>query len=72
MKARTHRLVLMAVLVAIGTATAGTLWFPAGVAKAYPVQHAINVLAAVLLGPMDAMAVALSSPYCETCSVSVP
>ncbi len=50
MKARTHRLVLMAVLVAIGTATAGTLWFPAGVAKAYPVQHAINVLAAVLLG----------------------
>ncbi len=58
MKARTHRLVLMAVLVAIGTATAGTLWFPAGVAKAYPVQHAINVLAAVFLGPMDAMAVA--------------
>jgi energy coupling factor transporter S component ThiW len=58
MKARTHRPVLMAVLVAIGTATAGTLWFPAGVAKAYPVQHAINVLAAVFLGPMDAMAVA--------------
>lgn len=58
MKTRTHVLVLMAVLVAIGTATAGTLWFPAGLAKAYPMQHAINVLAGVFLSPAQALTVA--------------
>ncbi|GAB7386735.1 hypothetical protein BSNK01_05710 [Bacillaceae bacterium] len=55
---RTFRLTLMALLVAIGTMSAHVLWFPAGVAKAYPVQHAVNVLAAVLLGPGPAVAVA--------------
>jgi energy coupling factor transporter S component ThiW len=58
MRTHIHKLVLMAVLVAIGTATAGTLWFPAGLAKAYPVQHAINVLAGVFLGPANAATVA--------------
>ncbi len=38
-------------LVALGTLTSHILWFPAGVAKAFPVQHAINVVAGVLLGP---------------------
>lgn len=58
MYTKTQRLVMMAILVAIGTATAGTLWFPAGVAKAYPMQHAINVLAAVFLGPTAAVVIA--------------
>lgn len=56
MKAR--ELTLMALLVALGTATARFVWFSVGVAKATPVQHAINVLAAVLLGPERAVAVA--------------
>jgi len=34
------------------------IWFPAGVAKAYPVQHAVNVFAAILLGPGPAVMIA--------------
>ncbi len=48
----------MAVFVAIGTIGSQLLWFPAGVAKAYPVQHAVNVMAAVLLGPGPAVGIA--------------
>ncbi|WP_028784344.1 energy coupling factor transporter S component ThiW [Thalassobacillus devorans] len=56
---RTHLLTTMAVFVAIGTMGAQLLWFPAGVAKAYPVQHAVNVMAAVTLGPIPAVIIAL-------------
>lgn len=58
MKNRTRLLTLMAVLVAIGTIGSHLLWFPAGVARAYPVQHAINVLAAIMLGPGPAVIIA--------------
>lgn len=49
-----------AMLVAIGTLASHVIWFPAGVAKAFPVQHAINVLAAVILGPGPAVLIALA------------
>lgn len=49
---------MMAVFVAIGTIGASFLWFPAGVAKAYPVQHAINVIAAITLGPIPGVLIA--------------
>src|SRR5699024_3214163 len=55
---RTRLLTTIAVFVAIGTLGAQLLWFPAGVAKAYPVQHAVNVMAAVTLGPGPAVAIA--------------
>ncbi|MFC3041695.1 energy coupling factor transporter S component ThiW [Virgibacillus xinjiangensis] len=55
---RTHLLTVMAVFIAIGTITSQLLWFPAGIAKAYPVQHAINVMAAVILGPGPAIVIA--------------
>src|SRR5690625_5725802 len=48
----------MAVFIAIGTIGAQLLWFPAGVAKAYPVQHAVNVMAAIMLGPIPAVVIA--------------
>jgi len=48
----------MAVLVAIGTLGAQFIWFPAGIAKAYPVQHAVNVLAGIILGPGPAVVIA--------------
>ena len=57
-KSQVQRLTAMAVLVAIGTVSSQFIWFPAGIAKAYPVQHAINVLAAVLFGPLPAVTVA--------------
>lgn len=62
MKSRTFdtkKLAVMALFVAIGTITAHLVWFPAGPAKAYPMQHAINVLSAVLLGPIEAGLIAL-------------
>jgi len=55
---RTRLLTTMAVLIAIGTITAHIIWFPAGIARAYPVQHAINIITAVLLGPGPAVVVA--------------
>lgn len=55
---RTRLLTTMAVFVAIGTIGSQLLWFPAGVAKAYPVQHAVNVMAAVMLGPAPAVMIA--------------
>lgn len=55
---RTRLLTTMAVFIAIGTIGSQILWFPAGIAKAYPVQHAINVMAAVVLGPGPAVIIA--------------
>lgn len=55
---RTRLLTTMALLVAIGTLSSQFIWFPAGIAKAYPVQHAVNVLAAVILGPGPAVIIA--------------
>lgn len=55
---RTRLLTTMAIFVAIGTVGSSLLWFPTGIAKAYPVQHAVNVMAAVILGPIPAMIIA--------------
>ena len=55
---RTRLITTMAVFVAIGTLGSQLLWFPAGIAKAYPVQHAINVIAAIILGPGPAVMIA--------------
>lgn len=54
----TRKLVLMAMFVAIGVAGSVFVYFPAGVARAYPIQHAINVIAAVMFGPGPAVAIA--------------
>src|SRR5699024_6073853 len=48
----------MAVFVAIGTLGSHLLWFPAGIAKAYPVQHAVTVMTAVIRGPGPAVIIA--------------
>lgn len=49
---------MMAVFVAIGTIGSHFIWFPAGIAKAYPIQHAVNVMAGVMLGPGPAVGIA--------------
>ncbi|MFZ0577182.1 MAG: energy coupling factor transporter S component ThiW [Psychrobacillus psychrotolerans] len=56
---KSQKLVLMAMFVSIGVLGSAFIWFPAGIAKAYPIQHAINVLSAVFLGPIGAVGVAL-------------
>ncbi|UOR10923.1 energy coupling factor transporter S component ThiW [Halobacillus amylolyticus] len=57
---RTRLLTTMAIFVAIGTLGSQLLWFPAGIAKAYPVQHAVNVMAAITLGPIPAVGIAFT------------
>jgi len=57
----TKQLTLAALLVAIGVATAHLVVFPLEVARIFPVQHAINVVAAIALGPWWAVGVAFST-----------
>ena len=52
------KLTSAALLIAIGTLSAHLIYIPAGVSNCFPVQHAINVLGAVLLGPDYAVAIA--------------
>ncbi len=62
---RTYPLRLMAVigvLVALGT-VAAPFSIPVGVARVYPVQHAINVFAGVLLGPGPAVLAAVLTSF---------
>lgn len=51
-----QRLTLSGLLIAIGVVLGPIVSIPVGVAKIYPIQHMINVLSAVLLGPGYAVA----------------
>lgn len=53
-----RKLTYAALLVAIGTLSAHLVYIPAGISRCFPVQHAINVIGAVLLGPDYALAAA--------------
>ncbi|MDP4086924.1 MAG: energy coupling factor transporter S component ThiW [Bacillota bacterium] len=53
---KTQKLTLTAMFIAIGTSTSNLLFIPVGVTKLFPVQHFINVLSAILLGPYYALA----------------
>ncbi|OCA87112.1 energy coupling factor transporter S component ThiW [Pseudobacillus wudalianchiensis] len=53
-----QKLAYMALFTAVATFGSSLIWFPAGAAKAYPVQHAVNVMAGVLLGPGPAVVIA--------------
>lgn len=52
---KTKKLALAALLVALGTIAGQMIYIPVGVSKCFPLQHAINVLSAVLLGPWYAL-----------------
>ncbi|MGG0670855.1 energy coupling factor transporter S component ThiW [Lederbergia citrisecunda] len=54
----TRKLVLMTVFTAIAVVGSVFVSFPAGIARAYPIQHAVNVIAAILLGPIPAVIIA--------------
>ena len=54
------KLILAGILVAITVVCSG-FYVPVGIAKCYPVQHAINLIAGVLLGPWYAMGAAFLS-----------
>ena len=54
----TRKLAMIALLAAIAVTGSVFVSFPAGIARAYPIQHAVNVVAAVLLGPIPALMIA--------------
>ena len=58
MKSNTRLVAQAVVLVAIGVALAPFTSFPVGIARINPTQHFVNVLAAILLGPWWAVAIA--------------
>jgi energy coupling factor transporter S component ThiW len=53
---KTHKLTLTAMMIAIGTISSNLFYIPVGFTKVFPVQHFMNVLSAVLLGPYYAVA----------------
>lgn len=57
---KTYKLTLTAMFVAIGTLTSHLIYIPIGFTKVFPIQHFINVLAAVILGPGYAVLQAFS------------
>lgn len=57
---KTQKMTVTAMMIAIGTLTSHTFFIPLGFVKVFPIQHFINVLSAVLLGPYYAVAQALS------------
>lgn len=50
----TYRLAFSGVLIALGV-TLSTFYIPVGVSKCFPVQHLINIIGAVVLGPQYAL-----------------
>ena len=56
---KTQKLTVTAMFIAIGTLTSHAFFIPIGISKVFPVQHFINVLSAILLGPYYAVAQAL-------------
>lgn len=55
---KTKKLTISSLLIAIGVITGNIIFIPVGVSKCFPVQHTINVLAAVILGPGYGVAIA--------------
>ncbi|ACA38933.1 thiW protein [Lysinibacillus sphaericus CBAM5] len=53
-----RKLTIMALLVAFAVAGSTFISIPTGIARAYPVQHAINVIGAIILGPVSTVVVA--------------
>lgn len=53
-----RKMTLMTMFVAIAVAGSVFVSFPAGIARAYPIQHAVNVIAAITLGPIPALTIA--------------
>lgn len=56
-KVTTRKLAVAGVLIAVGV-VCSPLHFPVGASKCFPVQHLINILAAVFLGPFYGMIMA--------------
>lgn len=52
---KTKKLTVCAMLIAVGVLAGNVIYIPVGASKCFPVQHTINVLSAVFLGPWYAV-----------------
>ena len=52
---KTRKLVLSSLLIAIGALSSNLIYIPIGPSKCFPVQHIINVVCGVTLGPLYAV-----------------
>lgn len=55
---KTKKLTIASLLISLGVITSNIIFIPVGVSKCFPVQHTINVLSAVILGPGYGVAIA--------------
>lgn len=55
---KTRKITLSSLLIALGVIAGNVIFIPVGVSKCFPVQHTINVISAVMLGPGYAVAIA--------------
>lgn len=51
----TKKLTCSGILIAIGVMSSHVIYIPVGVSKCFPIQHVINVLSAIFLGPLYAL-----------------
>ena len=49
---KTRKLTISAMFIAIGVLAGNLIYIPVGASKCFPIQHTLNILAAVLLGPL--------------------
>ncbi len=57
-KVKIRELTVTAMFVAIGVVLGNIIYIPVGVSKCFPIQHAINVLSATILGPLYSVSIA--------------
>jgi energy coupling factor transporter S component ThiW len=55
---KTKKLTYSALLAAVGIIAGNLIYFPVGASKCFPIQHLINVISAVVLGPFYGTAIA--------------
>lgn len=61
-KMNIRKVSLSGVLIALGV-VCSTFYIPIGASKCFPIQHAINVIAAVLLGPVYGISMAFCTSF---------
>lgn len=70
---KTRKLTVSAMFIAIGVLAGNIIYIPVGASKCFPIQHTLNVLAAVLLGPaygvMNAFCISLLRNFMGTGSL---
>ena len=54
----TKKLTLAAMFISLGVVLGNLIYIPVGVSKCFPVQHTVNILSAVILGPSFSVAIA--------------